>query len=150
MNMNPNTPKHFVLQLGALISLYLSVIFLLVMVFGAINLAFPDAANGIWEVNSSNDMVRIGVAMTVVFFPVYLLLTRAVNNFRRQNKAERHILTKWLIYLSLLLGGGALLIDLVVVIMAFLEGEITERFILKALAVLVACLLYTSPSPRDS
>jgi hypothetical protein len=37
-----------------------------------------------------------------------------------------------LVYLSLLVGGGVLLGDLVAVILAFLNGEITTRFILKA------------------
>jgi hypothetical protein len=39
--------------------------------------------------------------------------------------------------LSLLIGGGVLLGDLVAIIMAFLEGEVTQRFIFKATSVLI-------------
>jgi hypothetical protein len=61
-----------------------------------------------------------------------------VNKSRRRNNEHSYLsLTKWLIYLSLLIGGVALLIDLVVVINTFLNGEITARFIYKALAVLI-------------
>ncbi|MEK7638891.1 MAG: DUF5671 domain-containing protein [Patescibacteria group bacterium] len=136
--MEKNAAKHFVLQLGSLISLYLSLSFLLVLLFGLVNIKFPDAAEGSWAIESASSAIRIGIAMAIVFFPTYLLVTRAVNKNRRAADSGSYLgLTRWLIYLSLLVGGGALLVDLVVVIMTFLEGEITQRFILKAVAVLV-------------
>lgn len=76
--------------------------------------------------------------MVIVFFPTYLVLTRLVNKARRKEKNSNYLgLTKWLIYLSLLIGGGVLLGDLVAVIMTYLNGEITQRFILKAAMLLV-------------
>jgi uncharacterized protein YacL len=136
--MENTTPKHFVLQLGSLISLYISLGFLLGLLFGIINLKFPDATEGYWALESASSAVRLGIAMVIVFFPTYLILTRLVNKLRRQEKNGSYLnLTKWLVYLSLLVGGGVLLGDLVAVIMTFLEGEITQRFIFKALAVLV-------------
>ncbi|NCN11775.1 hypothetical protein GW937_00450 [Candidatus Kaiserbacteria bacterium] len=136
--MENHTAKHFVLQLGSLISLYLSLSFLLVLTFGVINLLFPDAADTVWQAESASSQVRLGIAMVIVFFPTYLALTRLVNTARRKAGESEYLwLTKWLIYLSLLVGGAVLLGDLVAVIMAFLEGEITQRFILKATAVLV-------------
>jgi len=133
-----NTAKYFALQLGSLASLYLSLSFLLVLLFGVINITFPDAADRVWELDSATRGIRIGIAMVLVFFPTYLVLTRIVNKNRRSEQDGSYIgLTKWLIYLSLLVGGAVLLGDLVAVIMAFLEGEITARFILKAMAVIV-------------
>jgi hypothetical protein len=136
--MENHTAKHFVLQLGSLVSLYLSLGFLLALLFSIINIAYPDAIDDYWTIESNHDTVRVGIAMLVVFFPTYLFLTRTVNKIRRTETSGAYLsLTKWLVYLSLLVGGGVLLGDLVAVIMAFLEGEITERFILKAFAVLV-------------
>jgi len=136
--MNNHTAKHFVLQLGSLISLYLSLAFFLVLSFGFINLLFPDALDSVWQMESAASSVRIGFAMVVVFFPTYLVLTRMVNQNRRQSKDNAYLgLTKWLIYLSLLVGGLVLLGDLVAIIIGFLEGELTMRFILKALVVFV-------------
>ena len=131
-----NTAKHFVLQLGSLASLYLTLSFLIAMLFGVITLCYPDAANT-WEAESAHSQIRLGFAMVIVFFPAYLALTRAVNKLRRKEKGAYIPLTKWLIYLSLLIGGGVLLGDLVAVIMTYLEGELTERFLLKALVVLI-------------
>ncbi len=136
--MENHTAKHFVLQLGSLVSLYLSLGFLLSLLFSIINIVFPDAIDDYWTIESNHDMVRISIAMLVVFFPTYLYLTRTVNKIRRTETEGVYLsLTKWLVFLSLLVGGGVLLGDLVAVIMAFLEGEITQRFILKAFAVLV-------------
>ena len=136
--MENQTPKHFVLQLGSLISLYLSLGFLLSLLFGVINLKFPDATEGYWAIESGTQAVRLGIAMVIVFFPTYIILTRLVNTLRRKEKNGSYLaLTKWLVYLSLLLGGGILLGDLVAIIMAFLEGDMTQRFIFKAVAVLV-------------
>lgn len=136
--MENHTAKHFVLQLGSLVSLYLSLGFLLTLLLSIINIMFPDAIDNYWAIESAHSSVRIGIAMVLVFFPTYLLLTRTVNKMRRSEAGGAYlVLTKWLVYLSLLIGGGVLLGDLVAVIMTFLEGEITQRFILKALAVFV-------------
>ncbi|MCA9358444.1 hypothetical protein KC902_04250 [Candidatus Kaiserbacteria bacterium] len=136
--MENHTAKQFVLQLGSLASLYLSLSFLLVLIFGVINLIFPDAVDSVWQIESASQMVRLGISMTIVFFPTYVILTRIVNTARRRDREHSYLgLTRWLIYLSLLIGGAALLIDLVTVINTFLNGEITARFIYKALAVLV-------------
>jgi len=108
------------------------------LIFGTINILFPDAIDSIWRIEQASSNIRIGFAMVVVFFPTYIILTRMVNKSRRKESNHSYLgLTKWLIYLSLLVGGAVLLGDLVAVIMAFLEGEITTRFILKALAVLL-------------
>ncbi len=136
--MENHTAKHFVLQLGSLVSLYLSLGFLLSLLFSIVNISFPDAIDDYWTIEGNHDMVRVSIAMLVVFFPTYLFLTRTVNKIRRTAADGTYLsLTKWLVFLSLLVGGGVLLGDLVAVIMSFLEGEITQRFILKALAVFV-------------
>ena len=136
--MNNHTAKHFVVQLGSLISLYLSLAFFLVLAFGFINLLFPDSLDGVWQLENAASNVRLGFAMVVVFFPTYLVLTRLVNKNRRASQDTNYLgLTKWLIYLSLLIAGLTLLGDMVAVIMGFLEGELTQRFLLKALAVAV-------------
>lgn len=132
-----NTAKNFALQLGSLVSLYISLGSLLALLFGVINLAYPDDAAGYWQYESASGAIRFSIAMLVVFFPTYIILTRLVNVSRRSLSGTYLALTKWLVYLSLLIGGGVLLGDLVAVINAFLNGEIVVRFILKALAILV-------------
>lgn len=131
--MENNTAKHFVLQLGSVITLYLSISFLIVLLFSIINLLVPDAIESYWEIESNSSSVRLGIAMLIVFFPTYLILTRQINVVRRHEDNATYLgLTKWLMYLSLLIGGGVILGDLVAIILAYLEGDLTMRFILKA------------------
>lgn len=132
-----NTARNFALQLGSLIALYVSLSALIAVVFGAINTIYPDQAEWYWEYETAQQGIRFGIAMLIVFFPTYIILTRYVNQIRRKETGTYLILTKWLVYLSLLIGGGVLLGDLVTVILTYLNGEITLRFILKALTLLV-------------
>jgi len=131
--MENNTAKNFVLQLGSVITLYLSISFLIVLLFSIINLILPDAVENYYQVESNSSGVRLGIAMLIVFFPTYLILTRKINVIRRHEDNTTYLgLTKWLMYLSLLIGGGVILGDLVALILTFLEGELTMRFLLKA------------------
>lgn len=132
-----NTSKNFVLQLGALASLYVSLSALVAVIFGIINLVYPDAAEGYWAYEGAQGSIRFGLACLIVFFPVYLVLTRIVNQIRRKEHGVYLTLTRWLIYLSLFLGSAILLGDLVSVLWGFLNGELTVRFALKALALLI-------------
>lgn len=131
-----NLAKNFILQLASLITLFVSIPAFITLVFGVINLVFPDAAESYWRIDNAREGIRISIAILVIFFPAYLLTTRIVNKSRRTEGTIYHTLTKWLIYIALLVAGIIMLIDLAVVVMTFLNGEITIRFILKALAVL--------------
>ncbi len=130
-----NTAKNFALQLGSLISLYISIGALINLLLSIINILYPDTAQMPYEYTSATSSIRYAIAMLVVFFPTYLILTRLINNIRRNEHGIYLTLTKWLIYLSLLIGGAALLGDLVAVLLGFLNGELTLRFILKAISV---------------
>lgn len=132
-----NTAKNFALQLGSLISLYVSIGALITLLFGIITTQYPDPARLPWEYESATASIRYAIAILVIFFPTYLFLTRLVNNIRRHEHGVYLTLTKWLIYLSLLVAGAVILGDLVAVIYSFLNGELTVRFVLKALSMFV-------------
>lgn len=128
--------KSFVLQLASLATLFVSLPALITLLFAIINLQFPDAADDYWQIESAESSVRYTIAILVIFFPAYLVLTRMVNKARRSEGELYHTLTRWLVYLALLVAGMIILGDLAVVVYTFLNGEITVRFILKALALL--------------
>lgn len=132
-----NTAKNFALQLGSLIALYVSIGSLLALLFAVINVTYPDEAEGYYAYESASSAIRFSIAMLIVFFPAYAVLTRLVNRIRRSEQGTYLTLTKWLIYLSLLVGGSVLLGDLVATIHTFLNGELAIRFVLKALSVLI-------------
>lgn len=133
--METNTARNFALQLGSLIALYIALSAIVAVVFSVINIMYPDPVEGYWAYDSAQQGIRFGVAMLIVFFPTYIILTRFVNQIRRKETGAYLTLTKWLVYLSLLVGGGILLGDFVAIILTYLNGEITLRFILKAITL---------------
>ena len=135
--MKTNTQKNFILQLGSLIALYISVTSVLILIFSITNLRFPDEIANYWESESSREAVRTSIAMLIVFFPAYLVFTRLSNQDRRKfSQGEYATFAKWLVYISLLGGVLILLGDLVTLIVYFLNGEITTRFLIKVFALL--------------
>jgi hypothetical protein len=135
--MESHTPRNVVLQIGALIAMYISASFLITLIFGIINSIYTVDSDTYWEIEQASESVRLGIAMLVVFFPTFIILTRLVQQSRRKaGTSVYETVTKWLIYLSLLLGGLLFLGTLVTVLYTFLNGDITERFIYKALTVI--------------
>jgi len=130
------TPKDFFLQIGLIAALYVSAVSLLSLVFEIINYAFPDRLNYYADIYSSS--MRVAVAALIVAFPVYIGLGWLFNREATRNPEKRQMLVRrWLTHLTLFIAGAAIAADLVVLIYEFLGGEITTRFVLKVLAVLV-------------
>lgn len=135
--MQNQTPKHFVVQLGAIISLYVSITALIVLVFSVINIIYPDASYS-WETEAARESIRGAMAFLIVFFPAYIVLTRMSAKDRALVSNGEYVgITRWLVYVSLLVAGGVLLGDLVTLINYFLNGEVTTRFLLKVFALFV-------------
>ena len=140
-----NHPRNFALQFGAFITLYVSLSALLTLIFSTVNLAMPDATDTFWNIENYQSTLKFSLAVLFVFFPAFIVLTRKVNNLRRSQSGAYVLLTRWVLYLSLLAGSLVILGDLVILINTFLNGEITERFLLKSvllLAILGLTLYY--------
>lgn len=131
------TPKDFFLYLAAAITLYISAGSLLALLFHIIDTALPDALNpsygGIYAGG-----IRFAIASLVIIFPLYLFLSWFIRKGIVANAEKAHIaIRKWFIYFTLFIAGAAMVGDLIALINTFLGGEITSRFILKVLAMLV-------------
>jgi hypothetical protein len=130
------TPKDFFLWLGAMAALYVSVISLLTLYFQYINNLFPDVLNSYVDPYSST--IRFAIASLVVATPLYIYLTRMLNADIRAVPEKKELwVRRWLIYITLFVGGITLAGDLVALINTFLGGDLTTRFILKVVAVFV-------------
>jgi len=117
-------------------TLYASAISLVTLLFQLINYSFPDNLD--YYFDPSFGAIRWSIAMLVVLFPLYVYLTRVANEKIRNNSEEKeNIFRKWLVYLTLFISGTTLVVDLVVLINAFLGGDLTSRFLLKVVAVFV-------------
>ncbi|MEK7176549.1 MAG: DUF5671 domain-containing protein [Patescibacteria group bacterium] len=136
--MNPikTTPKDFFLQLGTMAALYVSAISIINLLFQTINYAFPDKLSFYGDPYSTG--IRWAIACLIIIFPLFLILSSLGGKDFRLNPEKRELpIRKWLIYLTLFVAGIAVIVDLIALVNVFLSGEITTRFVLKVLTVLI-------------
>ncbi len=139
------SPQFFFLAIGSLVTLIASVSAFLNLVFSALDHVFPDVLTASYQygyVSYSYDAMRSALAVLIIVFPVYLLLNRLWS--RTILKSMSHwdeVVRKWIIYLILFLASVTVVVDLVTLVRYFVSGEITIRFVLKVLIVLVTALV---------
>ncbi|MGA2592106.1 MAG: DUF5671 domain-containing protein [Bryobacteraceae bacterium] len=78
------------------------------------------------------------MACVIVAFPIFLLVMRFILREveTRPEKLESGV-RRWLTYIALLIAAGTVIGDLITFLTYFLEGELTTRFVLKVLTVIV-------------
>lgn len=134
-------PRDFFLYLLATVTLYVSVISGLMLLFQFINLALPDPLDYAQDVR---DSIRWGAAMLTILFPVFAYTTRFLHHdlMSHPDKAEYRI-RKWLLYFTVFVAALLIIGDLITLLYNFLNGDLTIRFLFKILSVgLVAGLVF--------
>jgi len=139
-NMKPQTTaKDFFVYLGTVILLYASFSSLLVLLFNYINYLFPDAlTDGYYNYDPYSAAVRSALAVLIILFPVFYAATRYINKDLRAHPEKQEMpIRKWLLYLTVFLAACIVIGDLIILVNTFLNGEITMRFVLKVVTVLL-------------
>lgn len=141
--MNENTikrnlPRDVFLHIFSIVALYWSAVNFLVLCWQYVNYFFPDIFAVRYGSQSYIWPIRFAVSSLVIMFPLFIFVSWYLNKVYRKDSAVRESkIRKWLIYLTLFVAALVLAGDLVSVIYNFLGGEVTAKFILKALSVLV-------------
>ncbi len=106
--------------------------------FGIINETFPDALEAYYSSAATKSSIHYAIAALLIGFPLYYAAMRMwFRAFRDNESRSESKLSKWLTYLVLLAASVTVVGDLITVVFTLLEGEITMRFFLKALTILV-------------
>ncbi len=117
------------------VMLLMSAIFLINLLTSAIDMIWPDPDYGREYALQS---LRFAIAVIVVTAPIYGWATWSENaRMARDPGVGRSVIRKWMIYLTLLVSAFAVIGDLVAVIAGFLNGDLTQVYLLKALSVAV-------------
>jgi hypothetical protein len=128
----------YLLMFGAL---YTSAYYLGDLLFGFINLAYPDEANVTFYANAREYIesgIRWATAALIVAFPVFLLAALKLGREVAADPSRRNsAMRKWLTYITLLVAASALIGDAITLVYDVLSGELTVRFMLKVLVVAV-------------
>jgi hypothetical protein len=134
------SPKHVFLHLFVIILLYYSTVNFLVLLFQCINRWIPDilAKTDYYQLMFNSGAIRFALASLIIVFPVFMITSKYLRKSYITSPAIREMrIRKWLTYFTLFIAALVMVGDLVRTILVFLEGEITMRFVLKALAVLL-------------
>jgi hypothetical protein len=119
-------------------TLYLSAINLGTLLFHLIDLALPDPTDTPYAVSSAKQSIRWAIAILIVAFPLFVFMNRLVSHALRRDPAKRASkVRKWLTYLTLFVAVCVLLGDGSTLIYNLLSGDLTSRFLLKALTVAI-------------
>jgi hypothetical protein len=130
------SPKDFFLYIAVMVTLYWSAISLIILWFEYIDRLFPDPLQ--FYVDPFSGAIRFAMASLIIVFPIYVYLTRYVNQQIRKEPEKRGLgIRRWLIFLALFIAGITIVGDLIALINTFLGGDLTTRFVLKVLVILV-------------
>lgn len=130
------TAKDVFYHLLAIVTLYVSVISFIALLFQYINNIFPDKID--FYFTASYEIIRVAVSAVIVVWPIYIFMSWLLEKDIFKNPEKRQVgVRKWLFYLTLFISAVTIIIDLIRLIYSFLSGELTIKFLLKILAVLI-------------
>lgn len=136
METSKSTPKDFFMYLATAVALYVSAGSLLSLLFSIIDERFPDALN--YYGYYSNGGATFAIASLIIVVPLYLGLSYLIKKDLSANPGKRDMaIRRWFVWFTLFAAGAVVAGDLVALLYTFLQGEITVRFILKVLTVLI-------------
>lgn len=126
------------LYLMMFLTLYISAVSVGTILFQLINRGFPDLAQNLYEGATIVSAIRSATAALIIAFPIFILISWLLNRtFVRDPEKRGSKVRKWLTYITLFLAAGVIIGDLITLVSNLLSGELTVRFVLKVLVVLV-------------
>lgn len=141
---NPSLPatrtssRDFFLYILSIIALFASVISFNSLIFQYVDFLFPNALD---MYPSYNAVIRSSIATLVVMFPVFVGLSWFLRADIIAHPEKRDMgIRKFLIHFTLFIAALVIIIDLITLINNFLNGELTTRFVLKVITVLLTAI----------
>ena len=126
------SPKDFFLHLLLIVTLYLSVGFLISLVFNLLDIWLPEA-----DTFGRVRGVRTALSFVIVAFPAFHIFNRILATEYKKAPTKRDLsVRRWLIYLTLFIGAVFMIGSLIALLNSYFNGELTPRFLLKVLTVL--------------
>jgi hypothetical protein len=119
-------------------ALYGGVVAFITLIFDYINHAFPNPIDTDYYYGGvTSSSISYEMASLIVLTPVFLILMRFIRREIAADPSRNEIwVRRWALFLTLFLAGLTLVIDLIVLLNTFLQGEdMTTGFLLKVLTV---------------
>lgn len=143
LNTN-NSAKFAFFYLLSLVALVFMALATGMIIFQIINSAIADELS-LAPGGFSQDILKFAISAIIIAAPIYFVMVWLINKSLLAGKLERESgVRKWLTYFILLVSAVVMIGWLIATINSFLNGELTVKFILKALtAILIAALIFS-------
>lgn len=143
LNTN-NSAKFAFLYLLSLVALVFMAISTGMIIFQIINSSIADELS-LAPGGFSQDILKFAISAIIIAAPIYFVMVWLINKNLLSGRLERESgIRKWLTYFILLVSAVVMIGWLIATINSFLNGELTVKFILKALtAILIAALIFS-------
>jgi hypothetical protein len=137
MHTSKVTPKDFFLWAGAMVAFYWSIYAFIALVFSYLDYVFPDSL--VYYVSDPYASgVSYSMASLVILVPVFLILMRFIRAGIVADPTRADIwVRRWALYLTLFIAATMIVGDLVTLLKYFFDGDITLRFLLKVVVILL-------------
>ncbi len=134
-----STAKDVFSYLLMIIVLIIGVVSFSAILWQYINFSFPDPLEMYYS--GLFDIIKNSISSLIVAWPVFLFLSWSTGRDLKRNESKKHIwIRRWLLHLMLFAASITIIIDLITLINSFLSGELTTRFFLKVLVILVVAV----------
>jgi len=134
---NPKSgAKYAFFYVLSLVALIFTALPIGMIIFQIINKVFPDPI-GTYEGVYSSGVLRFAISALIIAAPIFFLTMRYIYNSLYKGTLEKNSRERvWLTYVILFISSVIMIGWLIATLNSFLNGEITSKFILKAIASL--------------
>lgn len=129
------------MYLLVLVVLSMSATSLGMLLFDMVNVYLPDPLRLICSYDGCASSINAEIAVLLVAFPVLVWAWRFLQRDLRENPGKSDLwVRRWLLYLSLFVSGITAIIDIIALVQSWLNGDLTQQFLLKVVIVLAIAL----------
>jgi hypothetical protein len=142
--MKNNNAKYAFLYMFSLVALLFMSLATGQVIFQAINKFITDVA--LPNANNFNsDLLKMAISALIISIPIYYLVMRYLSKSLVKGELDKEsAIRRWLIYFILFVSSVVMIIWLIVTIGSFLNGELTTKFILKAItAIAISGIIFS-------
>lgn len=134
-------PRDVFLHLLAIITLYWSAVSFIMVLFQHVNYYFQDKALGD-PLLAVQGLLRFALASLIIVFPIFFFVSYFLERLYKREPLLREMkLRKWLIYFTLFVAAIVIIVDLVRVILVYLQGGMNLQFILQMASLFFVAVL---------
>lgn len=118
-------------------ALYASIFAFVSLIFGYLDHVFPDPL-AYYSGDPYASGISYQMAMIIVLLPVFFVLMRFIRRSIAADPTRGDVwIRRWALYLTIFIAGVTVAADLVTLVVYFLNGDVTLRFILKVVTILL-------------